>query len=70
MAKIQQKVGGFAKKDDSSNAQVKKMRDDEKNPMDRNDNQKRKTDDYSERSDYNRLVALHTKVNTMISNTQ
>ena len=67
-SKIQQKVGGFAKKDDSTNAKVKKMRDDEKNPMDRNDNQRRKADDYSERSDYNRLVALHTKVNTMISN--
>ena len=59
-SKIQQKIGGFSKKVDTGSYRSDKTR------VKTNDD--RRIDDSKERSSYNRLVALHTKVNTMISN--
>ena len=59
-SKIQQKIGGFAKKVDTGSYRSDKTR------VKTNDD--RKIDDTKERASYNRLVALHTKVNDMIAN--
>lgn len=59
-SKIQQKIGGFSKKGDTGSYRADKTR------VKTNDD--RRIDDSKERSSYNRLVALHKKVNTMISN--
>ncbi len=57
-SKIKQKIGGFAKKVDTGS-----YRDDKTRVKTNND---RRLDDSKERSTYNRLVALHVKLNTMI----
>ena len=59
-SKIKQKIGGFSKKGDTGSYRSDKTR------VKTNDD--RRIDDSKERSAYNRLVALHTKVNDMIAN--